>query len=101
MRDLPLIVNSGPVIALSIVGKLDILRELYSQVVIPQAVFEELIQGSPRAGSDIKSAAPWINIKYPTVLLFWMTHAPDMPPKCCVCARPARPVCSFGRNARD
>ena len=36
------VVNTTPLIALSHVGRLDILKELYAEIVIPEAVYREL-----------------------------------------------------------
>lgn len=37
--------NTGPIIALIVVGKLDILREVFDEVIIPYEVHQELLQG--------------------------------------------------------
>ena len=37
-----IIVNSTPIISLSIIDKLDLLSKLYGQVYIPQAVYDEV-----------------------------------------------------------
>ncbi|MDD2503354.1 MAG: DUF3368 domain-containing protein, partial [Clostridia bacterium] len=37
------IANSTPLIALNKIGKLDILRDLYEKIIIPYAVYEEVI----------------------------------------------------------
>ena len=36
------IVNSTPVIGLANIGKLDVLRQMYGTITIPQAVFDEI-----------------------------------------------------------
>lgn len=36
------IVNSTPIIALAKAGKLDVLKAMYGQVIIPEAVFDEV-----------------------------------------------------------
>ena len=36
------VVNTTPLIALSHVGRLDILKELYGEIIIPEAVYREL-----------------------------------------------------------
>lgn len=40
------IVNSTPIIGLANIGKLDLLRQVYDQITIPQAVYDELISPS-------------------------------------------------------
>jgi uncharacterized protein len=39
------VVNTTPIIALALLGKLDLLKELYGEVLIPPAVEKELIAG--------------------------------------------------------
>jgi predicted nucleic acid-binding protein len=57
------IVDSTPIIALALVGKLDLLRRLYSQVVIPPAVQREVLAGGPAtAGSAELQQATWIRV---------------------------------------
>lgn len=38
--------NSSPIIGLSKIGKLDLLWTLFDEVMIPEAVFEEIVQGN-------------------------------------------------------
>lgn len=54
--------NSSPLIGLSAINQLDILRLLYQTVYIPDEVFNEIVtQGEGRAGTiDVKSAT-WID----------------------------------------
>jgi len=65
MPDHPLVVNSGPIIALSHVGRLAIIEKLYSQVSVPQAVCAELEQGAHRPASNFRTDAPWITVLTP------------------------------------
>lgn len=60
MRDV--IVNSTPVIILSKIGMLDILHKMYGDVIIPQAVFDEVTVKDDSACHTIKSL-DWINVK--------------------------------------
>jgi predicted nucleic acid-binding protein len=54
MRDVTLIVDSGPLIALSLVDRVDLLHALYREVWVPMAVVKEVSgQGSFRIGSDV------------------------------------------------
>lgn len=65
MPDQPLVVNSGPIIALSHVGRLGILEKLYPRVVVPQAVSTELEAESHRPASDFRKLAPWADVLAP------------------------------------
>lgn len=57
----PVILDSGPIIALSCVGYLDLLKTLYPAVWIPEAVFREVvIDGAGQPGSKELPAASWI-----------------------------------------
>jgi predicted nucleic acid-binding protein len=45
--------NAGPLIHLCWIGQLDLLRELYGEVIIPQAVYEEVVvQGKGQPGAE-------------------------------------------------
>lgn len=47
------VVNSTPLISLSIINQLDLLRELYGKVYVPYGVYEEVsIEGEARVGAD-------------------------------------------------
>ena len=53
--------DSGPIIAFSRIGRLDILRRLFGQVVVPNAVHNELVvRGRGRPGSDEVTRSTWI-----------------------------------------
>ncbi|MDR1322620.1 MAG: hypothetical protein LBK56_14555 [Gracilibacteraceae bacterium] len=43
------VVNSTPVIALLQIGRMDILKELYGEIVIPVAVRDEIVTKNTRA----------------------------------------------------
>lgn len=54
--------NSSPLIALARLSYLDLLQALYGEIVIPQAVYQEVVQaGNGREGSAAVQAAPWIS----------------------------------------
>ena len=47
------VVNSTPLISLSAINKLEVLRELYGRVYVPYGVFEEVcLEGETRVGAD-------------------------------------------------
>ena len=62
-----IVCNTSPIINLACIGKLDLLRELYQEIVIPPAVFTEITVTVPDApgAAEVKSA-DWIQ-KIPVV----------------------------------
>ncbi len=53
--------NSGPLIALATVGKLELLHGLFGRICIPEAVYSEVvIRGKGQPGSMEVDAAEWI-----------------------------------------
>ena len=61
--DSPVVVDTTPLIALSLVGRLDLLKVLYDRVILPPAVRMEIEAGGelPSARPDL-AAAPWIEV---------------------------------------
>lgn len=60
----PVISDSGPLIALAAIGRLEWLRALFGQVIIPQAVYDEVVvhgQGEP--GCEEVHEAEWIAVR--------------------------------------
>jgi predicted nucleic acid-binding protein len=56
--------DSSPLIALSAVGRLDLLRALYTTIVVPEAVLAEVAQaGEWRPGAKEVLAAIWIEVR--------------------------------------
>jgi predicted nucleic acid-binding protein len=56
-----LVANTGPVIALASIDRLDILRTFFSSVQIPQAVHDEIMQGGSRfIGLTAYRRADWL-----------------------------------------
>jgi hypothetical protein len=57
----PIVSNSGPLVALSAVFAFDLLRQLHGSILIPPAVYEEVVvAGSGRPGAREVSSSPWI-----------------------------------------
>jgi predicted nucleic acid-binding protein len=56
----PVIVNNTPLVALWVLGRLDLLRELYDEVLIPQAVYEEFVATERAVRQAALENAPWI-----------------------------------------
>lgn len=64
------IVNSTPIISLSILGKLDLLKNIFTEVIVPKAVYNEVVtKGSDKIGSKELVSAKWINIMETTNIL--------------------------------
>jgi uncharacterized protein len=62
------IADSTPLIALSRIGKLSLLRDIYGEVFIPPAVLQEVVDESElRPGALEVSQATWIQVRSPTV----------------------------------
>lgn len=53
--------NSGPLIALATIGRLNLLKELFGQVCIPQAVYEEVVvHGKGEPGAREVDETEWV-----------------------------------------
>ncbi len=58
------IVNSSPLIFLAKLGKLDILKELFDEIIIPEAVYNEaVVEGSSHEESSIIKNTEWIKVE--------------------------------------
>lgn len=56
--------DSGPLIALSKLGMLSILRGLFGKIIIPEEVRKEVVdKGKGKPGSDIVEKAEWVKVK--------------------------------------
>lgn len=56
----PVIANNTPLAALWVVGRLDLLRELYDEVLIPLAVYDEFLATERTLRQTALEQAPWI-----------------------------------------
>ena len=53
--------NASPLINLARIGKLDLLRELYGEILLPEAVWHEVVvDGAGQPGANEVEAAAWI-----------------------------------------
>ena len=58
------VVDSTPLIYLGAIGRFDLLRSLYGRILIPFAVFDEVVnQGEGRWGARETAAADWVDVK--------------------------------------
>jgi len=58
--------DATPLIALARIGRLDLLRELFDAILIPEAVHEEVVARSPgRSGASEVGQAEWIRRQVP------------------------------------
>jgi predicted nucleic acid-binding protein len=65
MSNLTVVSNSGPLISLSAIGQLDLLRQLFQVVIIPEAVYREVVLlGQGRPGEAEVCHANWITRTY-------------------------------------
>lgn len=56
--------NSTPLISLAATGQLDILKDIFSKIIIPEAVFEEVVSfGKGLPGSREVEEAKWIEVR--------------------------------------
>lgn len=68
--------NSTPIIALSRIGKLDILRVVFGTIEIPEAVFNEVVkEGASRPGANEVRDAAWIDVQQ--VAQVWEHMTPE------------------------
>jgi hypothetical protein len=56
-----IIADAGPLLSFARAGRLDLLREVVSEVIIPEAVYEEIVvQGAGKPGAHDVQHASWI-----------------------------------------
>ena len=59
-----IISDTSPIINLSIIGQLDLIPQLYKQIVIPKAVFDEIVtNGEGLPGSFEIKNAQWVSVE--------------------------------------
>ena len=58
-----IVVNSTPLISLAILNQLELLQKLFSKVIIPNSVYDEIVvNGKDKTGYDCLSAVNWFHI---------------------------------------
>lgn len=61
------VVNATPLIALSLIDRLDLLHQLFDEVLVRTMVYEEVVMtGSGGSGSTDLEAASWIQVRTPS-----------------------------------
>ena len=61
------VVNATPLIALSLINQLELLNELFDEVLVPSAVYQEVvIQGAGQPGSAKLASITWIQVQAPS-----------------------------------
>lgn len=56
--------DASPIIALAAIGRLPLLQSPYQKIVIPEAVFTEVVRGGPRRpGAQAPLQADWITVR--------------------------------------
>lgn len=65
-RQATIVGDSGPLIALAIINQLDLLRQLYRNVIVPQAVWDEItIAGAGLPGANDVRQLEWVEVRQP------------------------------------
>jgi predicted nucleic acid-binding protein len=58
----PVIINNTPLVALWSIGRLSLLRDLYGEVLIPQAVYDEFLATERAVRQRALDDAPWLRL---------------------------------------
>ena len=60
------VVNATPLIALSLINRLELLRQLFDRVIVPTAVYQEVAtQGANMPGAMELASSSWIEVQMP------------------------------------
>ena len=58
-----IVVNATPLIALARIDRLDLLRVLFDDVIMPKQVFDEIVvPGASKPGADVLARATWLQV---------------------------------------
>jgi predicted nucleic acid-binding protein len=57
------VVNATPLIALALIDRLHLLKEMFGEVIVPRPVYEEVVvRGRGKPGADVLSRADWLQV---------------------------------------
>jgi predicted nucleic acid-binding protein len=60
VADGPVVSNTGPLLAFALVGRLDLVGSLFGEVLVPDAVYQEIVEaGAGRVGAAELRVASW------------------------------------------
>ena len=58
------VADATPLIALALLGRLDLLRQIFDEVIVPSAVYDEVTsRGLERPGAEELTQADWIRVR--------------------------------------
>jgi uncharacterized protein len=64
--------NSSPLILFAKIGRLELLKQAYDEVIIPQAVYAEVVTArAGQADAAVVAATPWITVKSVSNAIPW------------------------------
>lgn len=58
--------NATPLITLALLDRLDLLRQMFDEILVPATVYEEVaVKGAGRSGADVVGQADWLKVVSP------------------------------------
>lgn len=64
MNNKKILCNTSPIIGLISIGRLSVLRELFGEIILPEAVYRELCAGSSAHQKEIEEIEDYISKGY-------------------------------------
>ena len=60
------VVNATPLVALALLDRLELLRQMFDEILVPTTVYEEVVvKGAGRPGADAVGQADWLRVLSP------------------------------------
>jgi predicted nucleic acid-binding protein len=57
------VINATPLIALALLDRLDLLRQMFDEIIVPLGVYQEVVlQGAGKPGASALAATSWLNV---------------------------------------